>query len=108
MSDPTATQCTLVEDVMGFLGRAWAGAVIEAMLEGKERFSEISRSVRATDGVLSARLKELCARGLAERVVEPGPPVSVTYRLTEAGRDVAPILDAVRAYGQSHPEVMAS
>jgi DNA-binding HxlR family transcriptional regulator len=42
-----------------------------------------------------------------ERVVAPGPPVGVSYRLTPAGRDVAPVLDAVRAYGRSHPEVFA-
>jgi DNA-binding HxlR family transcriptional regulator len=39
--------------------------------------------------------------------VEPGPPVVVTYRLTGAGRDVAPVLDAVRAFGDGHPEVIA-
>jgi DNA-binding HxlR family transcriptional regulator len=38
--------------------------------------------------------------------VEPGPPVVVTYRLTDAGRDVAPVLVAVRAYGAAHPEVL--
>lgn len=93
---------------MGILGRAWAGAVVEAMLNGKERFSDIARAVPGvTDGVLSARLKELCSRGLAERRVEPGPPVSVSYHLTDAGRDVAPVLDAVRAYGAAHPEVIA-
>ena len=103
---PTA-ECSVVEDVMGILGRAWAGAVLEAMLAGHERFTEISRAVGgATDGVLSTRLKELCARGLAERVVEPGPPTSVRYLLTDAGRDVAPVLAAVRAYGAAHPEVV--
>ena len=102
-------KCTVVEEVMGILGRAWAGAVIEAMLDGNERFSDIARSVGGvTDGVLSARLKELCARGLAQRLVDPGPPTVVTYRLTDAGRDVAPVLQAVRRYGQSHPEVIRS
>ncbi|WP_226347164.1 winged helix-turn-helix transcriptional regulator [Agilicoccus flavus] len=103
---PGDTSCTVVEDVMGVLGRAWAGAVLEAMLAGHDRFSEISRAVPgATDSVLSARLKELCARGLAHRVVSPGPPTSVTYRLTDAGRDVAPVLAAVKDFGHAHPEV---
>ncbi len=102
-----APACSLIESVMGVLGRAWAGAVVEAMLDGRERFTDISRAVPGvTDGVLSARLKELCARGLAERTVAPGPPVSVTYRLTDAGRDLAPVLRAVRDYGGAHPEVL--
>lgn len=100
-------ECTVIEDVMGILGRAWAGAVVQAMLGGAERFNDIARAVPGvTDGVLSARLRELCARGLAERAVTPGPPVSVAYRLTQAGRDVAPVLDAVRAYGRAHPEIL--
>ena len=102
-------ECSVIEDVMGVLGPAWAGAVIQAILDGNERFNDIARAIPGvTDGMLSARLRELCARGLVERAVEPGPPVSVTYRLTQAGRDVAPILDAVRAYGRSHPEVLAT
>lgn len=83
---------------MGILGRAWAGAAVQAILDGNERFNDIARAIPGvTDGMLSARLRELCARGLVERVVQPGPPVSVSYRLTQAGRDVASVLDAVRA-----------
>ena len=86
--------------------RAWAGAVVQAILDGNERFNDIARAIPGvTDGMLSARLRELCARGLVERVVAPGPPVGVSYRLTSAGRDVAPVLDAVRAFGHAHPEV---
>jgi DNA-binding HxlR family transcriptional regulator len=100
-------ECSLIEGVMGILGRAWAGAVIQAILGGNERFNDIARAIPGvTDGMLSARLRELCAHELLERVVAPGPPVTVTYRLTDAGRDVAPVLDAVRQFGASHPEVI--
>ena len=80
---PVAGECSTIEGVMGILGRAWAGAVIQAILDGNERFNDIARAIPGvTDGMLSARLRELCARGLVERLVEPGPPVVVTYRLT--------------------------
>lgn len=106
MDAEPAAECSLVESVMGVLGQAWAGAVLEAMLAGNTRFTEIARQVGgATDGVISTRLKELCDRGLAVRTVEAGPPVVVTYRLTQAGQDVAPVLEAVRAYGRAHPEI---
>lgn len=104
---PVAGECSMIEDVMGILGRAWAGAVIQAILDGNERFNDIARAIPGvTDGMLSTRLRELGARGLVDRLVEAGPPVGVSYRLTQAGRDVAPILDAVRAFGRSHPEVV--
>ena len=37
---PQGPQCSVIEDVMGVLGRAWAGAVLQAALRGAERFSE--------------------------------------------------------------------
>jgi len=101
--DGAAMPCTAIEDAMNVLGRAWAGAVLQAMMSGAERFSDIRRAVHGiTDAALTTRLKELCERGLAERTVEPGPPVSVRYTLTRAGRDTAPILDAIRAYAADH------
>ncbi len=94
---------------MAVLGRAWAGAVVQAMLDGNERFSELARSVPdVADSVLTTRLKELCEHGLAERVVEPGPPVVVRYRLTQAGRDAAPVLDAVARYAAANPQIFGS
>lgn len=102
------TECSAVESTLGVLGRAYAGAVLEAMLAGAERFTEIRRAVPGvTDATLSARLKELCARGFVERVVEPGPPVSVSYHLTEVGRDTAPVLESLRAFGRRHSGVLA-
>lgn len=101
-----ATGCTAIEDVMGVLGRAWAGAILEAMLQGHDRFTDLATAVPGvTPGVLTTRLREFCTWGLAERTVAPGPPTSVTYRLTTAGRDVAPVLDALRSFGTAHPEV---
>lgn len=97
--------CSPIEQAIGVLGRAWAGAVLEAMLEGATRFSEISRAVPGvTDAVLSARLKELCERGFVVRRVEAGPPTTVTYALTEVGRDTAPVLTALRAFGARHAD----
>ena len=94
---------------MGVLGRAWAGAVLQAMLDGHERFSELARAVPGVaDSVLAARLKELCEHGLAQREVDGGPPVVVRYRLTTAGRDIAPVLAALTRYADDHPEIFTA
>ena len=75
--------------------------MLTTMLSGAERFSEIARGTGGvTDAVLSARLRELCAAGLAERSVEPGPPVIVRDSLTDAGRATAPVLDALADFGR--------
>lgn len=103
----TEQSCSQIEEAMSILGRAWAGAVIQAMPNGADRFSDISRAVPGvTDGVLTTRLRELCRHGLVERTVEPGPPTSVRYRLTKAGCDRAPVLDAIRVFAGKHQKLL--
>ncbi len=100
--------CQPIEAAASVLGRAWAGAVLQAMLDGASRFSEIRRAVPGvTDTVLSTRLRELCARGFAVRTVEPGPPVQVSYGLTDLGRDTAPVLAALAEFGAKHHAALA-
>ncbi|MGA4670781.1 winged helix-turn-helix transcriptional regulator [Propionibacteriaceae bacterium Y1923] len=103
-ADPETPQCSVIEDVMGVLGRAWAGAVLQAALAGAERFSEFKRRVPGvSDAVLSTRLKELTERGFFVRDVDPGPPTQVRYRMTEVGREVEPVLSAAVAFAAQHP-----
>lgn len=104
MSTPDGPQCTVIEDVMGVLGRAWAGAVLQAALGGAERFSEFKRQVPGvSDAVLSTRLRELTERGFFVREVDPGPPTAVRYTMTDIGREVEPVLSAAVAFAALHP-----
>ena len=73
---------------------------------GPRRYGEIRRSLVTgsqgkpiTPRILSRELKELAARGLIERTEYPGVPPRVDYRLTELGRTLLPIIDAVIAWG---------
>jgi DNA-binding HxlR family transcriptional regulator len=50
--------------------------------------------------MLSARLKELEARGVVERRVEAGPPVRVAYLLTKAGGGFKDVAEAVSRWGE--------
>ncbi|MGW1786678.1 winged helix-turn-helix transcriptional regulator [Streptomyces sp. NPDC002143] len=62
-------------------------------------FSELHAALPAlSKRVLSDRLTELKEVGLVERKVSPGPPVAVTYRLTERGMGLGPAMDALRVW----------
>ncbi|WP_426247461.1 winged helix-turn-helix transcriptional regulator [Nocardioides sp. LHG3406-4] len=99
--------CEPFEAAMRLLGRRWAAAVVRAMLHGAGRFAEIRAELPGvTDGMLSARLRELCAAGLAVREVSDQPPVQVRYRLTPAGRDLRPVLAAIERYGERHRDLL--
>ena len=63
------------------------------------RFSEIGHAVpELSDRLLSERMKELEARGIVERRVQPDAPVKVSYELTEMGRELGPALEQLKSW----------
>jgi DNA-binding HxlR family transcriptional regulator len=94
--------CPLYHEAVELIGRRWTGAIVAVLLaEGPMRFSEIAQAVpQISDRLLSERMKELEARGVVERSVDPGPPVKVEYALTPMGRSLEPALSALRTWAQ--------
>src|SRR3979411_3511036 len=78
-----------------WIGKAWGGAVVKALLPAPARFNQLLAGIPGiSDRVLTERLRELETEGLVERLVDPGPPVRVSYRLTSRGRALEPGLAA--------------
>jgi DNA-binding HxlR family transcriptional regulator len=96
------TCCPLYHEAVELIGRRWTGAIVEVLLTGGAmRFSEIAAAVpELSDRLLSERMKELEARGVVERTVDPGPPVRVTYSLTDMGRGLEPAVAELRAWAR--------
>jgi DNA-binding HxlR family transcriptional regulator len=95
-TEPRSAFCPYYHRAIELVGARWTGAIVRALLAGLTRFGEISEAVPGlSDRMLSERLKELEAEGIAERHVSPSRPVSVEYRLTEKGRSLASIVEAV-------------
>ena len=85
------------------LGRRWTGVVLGTLSGGPAGFRAMSRAVDGiSDSVLSDRLSELCNVGLATRTVDEGPPISVAYELTEAGRALLPALEQITRWAEQH------
>lgn len=86
---------------MTVLSQQWNGLILNVLQPGPLRFSELSERARGPgDKVLSARLKELEARGLLVRHVAAGPPVRVSYELTRAGRTFGELAQAIERWGR--------
>jgi DNA-binding HxlR family transcriptional regulator len=85
------------------LGRRWTGVVLGTLSGGPAGFRALSRAVEGiSDSVLSDRLSELCNVGLATRTVVEGPPISVAYELTDAGRALLPALEQIGRWAEQH------
>ncbi len=85
------------------LGRRWALAVLWAAAEaGAVRFNEFRQTLEGIPPrTLAARLGELEQAGVLERRVLDARPPRVEYRLTEAGRRLRYVVEALNAFAES-------
>jgi DNA-binding HxlR family transcriptional regulator len=99
---PVDSQCLAFQLAIDVLGRPWNALILNVLVAGPLRFSELAqRAAGPGDKVLSARLKDLEARGLLERRVEPGPPVRVSYELSDKGRAFGHVAKAIERWGRA-------
>lgn len=85
--------CPYFHHTIELIGRRWTGAALLAMSAGCTNYSEIRDAIPGiSDRLLSERLRELETEGIVERCVSGR---STTYVLTEKGRSLQPVLDAV-------------
>jgi DNA-binding HxlR family transcriptional regulator len=85
------------------LGKRWTGVVLGTLSGGPAGFRTLARAVEGvSDSVLADRLGELTNAGLVIRTVAEGPPVSVAYALTEAGRALLPALEQISRWAEEH------
>src|SRR4051794_41704052 len=79
----------------------WTILVIRDLAEGRSRFCELERSLAGiSPRTLSLRLRALEEEGIVERRTYPEGPPRVEYELTEKGRALLPLIDAMRSYGR--------
>lgn len=85
------------------LGKRWTGVVLGTLSGGPTGFRALSRAVEGiSDSMLSDRLSALTVAGLVARTVAAGPPVSVAYELTDAGRALLPALEQISRWAEEH------
>ena len=98
--DKTLPACP-VETTLTLIGDKWKVLILRDLLPGKKRFSELKRSVGGvSQKVLTAQLRDMEQNGLVHREVFAEVPPRVEYSLTELGRSLKPILDAMWNWGE--------
>jgi DNA-binding HxlR family transcriptional regulator/SAM-dependent methyltransferase len=84
---------------LDLIGEKWALLAIREISFGNRRFNEIARNTGAPRDRLAARLRSLVDAGVLERREYQSTPPRAEYRLTAAGRDLVPVLQALLAWG---------
>jgi DNA-binding HxlR family transcriptional regulator len=94
--------CPRYHHAAELIGRRWTGAILRALLTGIHRFSDLAHAIPGlSDRMLSERLKELEAEGIVNRIVIPETPVRIEYRLTEKGRALSGVIEALANWAET-------
>lgn len=84
-------------------GDKWKVLILRDLMPGTKRFGELKKSLGAvSQKVLTAQLRDMEANGLVSRKVYAEVPPRVEYSLTDLGKRLKPILDAMRNWGEDY------
>jgi DNA-binding HxlR family transcriptional regulator len=90
--------CSIAQ-TLEVVGEWWSLLIVRDALLGVSRFDDFQRRLGISRNVLNDRLGRLVAEGVLEKVPYQERPVRHDYRLTEKGRDLWEVLDAMRRWG---------
>lgn len=92
-----------VETTLMLIGDKWKVLILRDLMPGTKRFGELKRSIGSiSQKVLTAQLRDMEKKGLVNRKVYAEVPPRVEYSLTELGKSLQPILDAMRIWGENY------
>ncbi|WP_038026187.1 helix-turn-helix domain-containing protein [Synechococcus sp. PCC 7336] len=99
-SGPTEKASCPVEIALKAIGGRWKVLILRELFEGTRRFNQLHRALTGiTQKMLTQQLRELEADGIIHREVYKQVPPKVEYSLTEAGRQLKPVLNAMHQWG---------
>lgn len=91
-----------VEVAVSVLGGTWKLTIVKNLLDGSRRFNELGRLLPlASTKTLTRQLRELEEDGIVSRTVHDRVPPRVDYAVTDQGRSLAPIVEAMNSWGDA-------
>ena len=92
-----------VETTLTLIGDKWKVLILRDLLTGTKRFGELKKSIgNVSQKVLTAQLRAMEENGLLTRTVYAEVPPRVEYTLTDLGKSLKPILDAMWNGGEEY------
>ena len=92
-------QCSIAA-ALEAVGERWSFLILRGAFNGIHHFEEFQTTLGIARNILSNRLGRLVENGILERVPDAADRRKVSYRLTEKGRDLLPVLLSLREWGE--------
>ena len=94
-----------VETTLMLIGNKWKVLIIRDLLTGTKRFGELKKSMgKVSQKVLTTQLRDMEESGLISRKIYAEVPPKVEYSLTDLGKSLQPILNAMLQWGTEYKE----
>lgn len=98
-----------VEKTLTLIDNRWKVLIIRDLLSGTKRFSQLKKSLAGiSQKVLTQNLRSMEEKGIVDRKIFAEIPPRVEYTLTETGRSLGPILDAMAMWGNEYERRIVS
>ena len=92
-----------IERTFKVLGGRWKAFILVALYRGPHRFADLTRVLpNISQKRLVQQLRELEEHGVVQRHVSAQPALRVEYHATDLGHSLAPLIDALCAWGRRH------
>ena len=100
--DCNKTNCPVVATIT-IIGGKYKALILWHLSLGTRRFGELRKLIpQATQKMLTQQLRELENDNLVIRTVYPVVPPKVEYKLSDLGKSIEPILEAMREWGTGY------
>ncbi len=99
-ADLANTSCP-VSRVIERVGDPWVLMILREAFLGTRRFDDFQVQTGVSPHLLSQRLKQLCEDEILQRRAYNAHPPRYEYLLTDKGRDLWPVIIALRNWGQT-------
>ncbi|MES2921656.1 MAG: helix-turn-helix domain-containing protein [Verrucomicrobiota bacterium] len=106
--DPLRQNCAVKAAIDVIRGR-WKPSILWELHHGTKRYSEIAHAIpQITAQALTVQLRQLEADGVITRTVYAEVPARVEYQLSDDGRALSRVMDALEAWGGEYLERQAT
>lgn len=112
LSDPPGCTSDIlsIQDTLEILGGKWKMLLLHYLITRERENNTFKKMEKDMDGIsakmLSKELKSLEENKLVSREVMPTKPITVQYAITDYGKEVRELIQAMVAWGQKHRMIL--